>query len=237
MDYPNKFKLTPDQNRSFTKRNFTKLVQNTARFEGVQTTLSQTQMIMDGLGVAGVSIDDSNVIVQVKLGWEFIITHSDPLGFRLEQQLNLIVAKFDSLAPGEVRSGNGSVALGEADDFIPPEINQRQEEAYVAQLLGSQLTTTDRALTLLYHNMRQQIFWDGNKRTAILAANKIMIDGGAGLINVPLDRWPEWNNQIAEYYRTNEMDQIKTWTYENGIQGIKIAKKRRPSQDNGLGLS
>ena len=84
------------------------------------------------------------------------------------------------------------------------------------------MTTTDKALTVMYHNMRQQIFWDGNKRTATLSANKIMIDGGAGLINVPLDKWDQWNELIANYYRTNDMTKIKQWTYDNGIQGLQI---------------
>lgn len=33
--------------------------------------------------------------------------------------------------------------------------------------------------------MRQQLFWDGSKQTAVLSASKIMIDGGTGFINVP----------------------------------------------------
>ena len=78
----------------------------------------------------------------------------------------------------------------------------------------------------MYHNMRQQIFWDGNKRTATLVANKIMIDGGAGLINVPLDKWAKWNELIADFYRTNDMQAVKEWTYQNGIQGLEVRKKK-----------
>ncbi len=38
----------PAENRRFAPSNFTKLVYTNARFEGVNTTLSQTQTIMDG---------------------------------------------------------------------------------------------------------------------------------------------------------------------------------------------
>lgn len=235
MDYPNKFELTPDQNRRFTRMNFTRLVHTTARFEGIQTTLPQTQTIMDGLGVAGVPIDDINTIVQLKRGWEFITAHQEPLDFRMEQHLNQIVAKFDSLEPGGIRSRDGSVTLGEDDYFIPSEIDQLQEKAYVDRLLRSEDTTTDRALTLLYHNMRQQIFRNGNQRTAILAANKVMIDGGAGSINVPLNLWPEWHGLISDYYRTGKMKQIKDWTYQNGIQGLQLTPKNQVGQDKEMG--
>ena len=82
---------------------------------------------------------------------------------------------------------------------------------------------TDKAMTLMYHNMRNQLFWDGNKRTATLAANKLMIDNGAGLINVPLNKWDKWNELISEFYLTGKMDKLKDWTYENGIQGIEFS--------------
>lgn len=66
--YPDKFHLTKEQNRCFTKKNIVRLVFTNSRFEGVNTTLPQTQTIIDGMSAAGVSIDDSNVIVQLKRG-------------------------------------------------------------------------------------------------------------------------------------------------------------------------
>lgn len=52
----------------------------------------------------------------------------------------------------------------------------------------------------MYHNMRQQIFRVDNKRTATFSANKILIDSGAGLIKVPLDKWDKWHELITDYY-------------------------------------
>ncbi|ERL64404.1 hypothetical protein L248_0946 [Schleiferilactobacillus shenzhenensis LY-73] len=70
--------------------------------------------------------------------------------------------------------------------------------------------------------MRQQLFWDGNKRTATLAANKLLIDHGAGLFNVPLNLWPQWNELISAYYQSGDMLAIKQWTYDHGIQGVTL---------------
>lgn len=80
----------------------------------------------------------------------------------------------------------------------------------------------DQALTMMCHNIRQQILGDGNKRTAMISANKIMIDGGAGLLNVPLNQWEHWNNLMIDYYRTNDMTKVKQWTYEYAIQGVEV---------------
>lgn len=40
-----------------------------------------------------------------------------------------------------------------------------------------------------------------------------MIDGGAGLINIPLDKWDQWNDLIANYYRTNDMTEESMLKY------------------------
>lgn len=51
--YMNKYQFTAAENQRFARANFTKLVHTNARFEGVNTTLPQTQTIMDGMSVGG----------------------------------------------------------------------------------------------------------------------------------------------------------------------------------------
>lgn len=222
--YPDKFNLTQEQNRRFAKKNLVRLVFTTSRFEGLNTTLPQTQTIIDGMSAAGVSIDDTNVIVQLKRGWQYVIRENKPLSLNIEQNINLLVARYDSLDPGSFRTRNVTVELGNSNgEWQPPEINLDQERKFFDELMQKDTSITDKAMTLMYHNMRNQLFWDGNKRTATLAANKLMIDNGAGLINVPLNKWDKWNELISEFYLTGKMDKLKDWTYENGIQGIEFS--------------
>ncbi|MDE7050230.1 MAG: Fic family protein [Lactobacillus sp.] len=221
--YPDKFHLTQDQNRRFAKKNLVRLVFTNSRFEGLNTTLPQTQTIIDGMSATGVSIDDTNVIVQLKRAWMYVIKENKPLSLNIEQNINLLVARYDSLDPGSFRTGNVTVELGNnKGDWQPPELNFGEEQKFFDDLMNKDTSITDKAMTLMYHNMRNQLFWDGNKRTATLAANKLMIDHGAGLINVPLDKWDEWNRLISQYYLTNDMRKLKDWTYQNGIQGIEL---------------
>ena len=176
------------------------------------------------MSAAGVSIDDTNVIVQLKRGWQYVIRENKPLSLNIEQNINLLVARYDSLDPGSFRTGNVTVELGNSNgEWQPPEINLDQERKFFDELMQKDSSITDKAMTLMYHNMRNQLFWDGNKRTATLAANKLMIDNGAGLINVPLNKWDKWNELISEFYLTGKMDKLKDWTYENGIQGIEFS--------------
>ena len=225
MQYPDKFHLTQDQNRRFARKNLVRLIFTNSRFEGLTTTLPQTQTIVDGMSAAGVSIDDTNVIVQLKRGWQYIINENKPLSLKIEQNINLLVARYDSLDPGNFRTGEVTVELGNnRGEYKPDSLNYKQEEKFFDELMHSDTSIADKAMTLMYHNMRNQLFWDGNKRTATLAANKLMIDHGAGLINVPLDRWDKWNELISKYYLSGEMNALKDWTYENGIQGVVLNK-------------
>ena len=217
-----KYHLSVEQNKRLARSNLTRLVYVNSRFEGLTTTLQQTQTIIDGLGVDGVSIDDINIIIQLKRGWQYTINSDEGINLDFLKKANKIVALNESLAPGELRTGNGAVSTMKGE-YIPPQVNQEQEELFLTQLLlDKNRTNTDKALTLMYHLMRNQIFWDGNKRTATLAANKIMINSGAGLINVPLDPWPKRNQLISEFYFSGDMEELKQWTYDNGIQGVKL---------------
>lgn len=224
MNLIDKYNMTSDQNRRFARSNFTNLVHTASRFEGVNTTLPQTQTIIDGMSVKGVSTDDINTIVDLKRAWEYVTESTDPFDMNYIKKLNSIAASHDALVPGEFRDANaeGGVNIGSDEQFTPPAFNEEHEQKYFDQLMNSDKSTTDKALTLMYHNMRGQLFWDGNKRTSMLAANKIMIDGGAGLINVPLNQWEDWNKKITDYYKSGDMKEIKNWTYGTGIQGIDM---------------
>lgn len=55
--------------------------------------MPQTQTIIDGLGVDGIPIDDINIIVQLKRGWQFAINEKMLLDLNFEKRLNAIVAR------------------------------------------------------------------------------------------------------------------------------------------------
>lgn len=42
------------------------------------------------MSAAGVSIDDSNVIVQLKRGWQYVIREDKALSLKIEQNINLL---------------------------------------------------------------------------------------------------------------------------------------------------
>lgn len=74
----------------------------------------------------------------------------------------------------------------------------------------------------MLYGMRSQLFWDGNKRTSMLCANKIMIENGAGIIKVPDNKLEEFNRLLTEFYNTNEGTDIEEFIYQYCIDGISF---------------
>ena len=72
------------------------------------------------------------------------------------------------------------------------------------------------------YTMRSQLFWDGNKRTAMLFANHEMIKNGTGMITIPVDIKDEFGEKLIKYYETNDMDELKQFIYEKCIDGISF---------------
>jgi prophage maintenance system killer protein len=70
--------------------------------------------------------------------------------------------------------------------------------------------------------MRGQFFLDGNKRTAMLAANKEMIANGQGVITIPVELITRFTPLLVEYYETGEPDAIKEFIYDNCIDGLEF---------------
>lgn len=68
--------------------------------------------------------------------------------------------------------------------------------------------------------MREQLFWDGNKRTSTIVANKIMIENGNGIIKVSDKDLEKFNVLLSEFYETNDNERIKDFIYNNCIDGI-----------------
>ncbi len=74
----------------------------------------------------------------------------------------------------------------------------------------------------MLYGVRSQLFWDGNKRTSTICANKIMIENGAGIIKVPDNKLEKFNTLLTEFYNTNNNEEIEKFIYENCIDGISF---------------
>ena len=72
----------------------------------------------------------------------------------------------------------------------------------------------------MLYGIKSQLFWDGNKRTSTIVANKIMIKNGNGIIKVPDNKLEEFNILLSDYYNNDNKNEIMQFIYNNCIDGI-----------------
>lgn len=219
MDFKQKYNLTKENNILVAKRNIIDYIWKSAHLEGIAITYPETEVIYEGLAIDGMKISQIIEVVNLKHGWNFILENIDyPLDFRYISQIHKEIGEKVIINPGKIR--NSDVNMGGTS--WKPTLPYREEiEENINKILENK-NVTDKSLTLMLYLMRTQAFYDGNKRTAILAANKIMIENGAGIISIPIEELSTFRKKLIDYYETNNMEDIKNFLYEKCIDGIEI---------------
>ena len=105
-----------------------------------------------------------------------------------------------------------------------PDIPQRYDVVDALDTIGNIENATERAIELMLYIMRTQVFLDGNKRTATLCANRVLIENGAGMLNIRVEDIAEFKEKLIRFYETNHKDEIKAFLFENAINGINISE-------------
>lgn len=65
--------MTVDDNIRLAKKLLVENIYRSIRIEGISMTFSETQTVIDGMSVAGHSIDDINAVNDLKNAWYFIL--------------------------------------------------------------------------------------------------------------------------------------------------------------------
>lgn len=215
----NKYKMTLEQNIFLAKRNLVDNVYANARLEGINITFHQTKTILEGVNVPSLKLDEIQCVLNLRDAWKYVIDNIEE-NFNLDFvcKINEYVSRNESLEWGKLRSGRVEIT---GTEYIPPILDREETQKEIDEILKIE-NETQRAITYMLYGMRKQLFWDGNKRTSTIAANKIMIASGAGIIKVPDNKLEEFNTLLTEFYNTNEMEKISKFIYENCIDGINM---------------
>ena len=215
----NKYNMTLEQNIFLAKRNLVDNIYANARMEGINITFPQTKTILEGVNVPNLKIDEIQCVLNLRDAWKFVIANIDE-EFNTEFicKINEYVARNESLEWGKLRTGRVEIT---GTEYIPEVPDKIQVEKEINDILKIE-NATERAITYMLYGMRSQLFWDGNKRTSTIAANKIMIANGVGIIKVPDNKLEEFNKLLTEFYNTNDMTKISKFIYENCIDGIRM---------------
>ena len=214
-----KYNMTKEQNIFLAKRNIVDSIWRSSHIEGIDVTFPETQQIFDGGNVARLRIDEIQTINNLKHAWLYILNSIDePENLNLLKSINSLVGTNLVDRAGNIR--NYEVRIG-GTNWIP-ELPDEAEVLKKLEELNKIESITERAITIMCYLMRTQFFTDGNKRTSMLFANKIMISNGKGIISIPVEKIEEFGRELTKYYETDNMEDLKNWIYNNAIEGIKF---------------
>lgn len=217
----NKYHLTIEQNIFVVKRNIVDYIWKSANLEGITVTYPDTQTIYDGFSVSGYKLEEINAINNLKKAWYFILEDIDiQLDFAYICKINKVVGEGVFYNAGVIRTTPVNIGGTAWKPNFPIESKIKEELADI--LNNKEITKTELAINIMLWIMRSQMFIDGNKRTAMLVANKIMIENGCGIISIPIEKQNEFYKLLIEYYETNDKKRIVKFIYDKAIDGIDL---------------
>ncbi|MBQ8509618.1 MAG: Fic family protein [Clostridia bacterium] len=220
MKYPDKYRLTADESRFLARKKWDENVYCGMRMENRAVTFPQTKTILSGVNVPGVQLDDIQAVLNMRDAWRFLLGSIDePVNLAYMCRLNEYIARNEALVWGKLRTGKVGIS---GTDYEPPVPVWEEAEAALSAILADGVSDTEKALNVFTWGARGQLFWDGNKRTSLTLANKIMIQAGVGILTVTDRHMEEFNVQLLAYYNTGEAEPLKMFLYQNAIQGIQL---------------
>ena len=218
MTYADRYHLTPEQSCFLAKKKWDENVYCGMKMENRAVTFPQTKTILDGVNVPGVQLDDIQAILNMRDAWRFLIGSIDEdVTLEYVCKLNGFIARNEALEWGKLRTGSVGIS---GTDYLPPVPVEAQVRAEFGAIMAANATATEKALEAFAWGTRGQFFWEGNKRTSMTLANKILVTAGAGILTITDKHMEQFNTLLLDYYDTGEKEALKDFLYENAIQGI-----------------
>ena len=216
--YADRFHMTPEQSLFLAKKKWDENVYCGMRMENRNITFPQIKTILQGVNVPSVQLDDIQAVLNMRDAWRFLLASmAEPLTFEYWCKLNEFIARNEALEWGKLRTGSVGIS---GTDHMPPVPVEVQVRAELEAILNADTPATSKALEAFVWGARGQFFWDGNKRTSMTLANKILVSAGAGILTITDKHMEQFNTLLLDYYNTGEKKALTDFLYENTIQGI-----------------
>lgn len=222
-----KYKLSLKENIFLAKKLLVQSIYDSAKLEGCNVTFPQTETILNGVSVAGLKMSDVEKILNLRDAWEYLFrTIEESITLEYWNKINSFVARNESLDWGVLRYGEVGISGTSYRPTLPIQediINKINTIIYSHKT--DTYSYTERSIDLFLYGCKAQNYWDGNKRTSIIIANKFLIQKGAGILSIPEDDLEQFGVLLSNYYETDERARIKNYLYENAIKGMTINRE------------
>ncbi len=195
-------------NIDFARANLKSNIYDQAILEGIATTFSDIETIIENGKVSGMTATDVQKILNLKHAWEFIMD-KDAVASKTSYSILCYIAGLVNEGfytyGGRIRSV--SVSIG-GTTYVPPMPIEFVVEEKIEEILNKKEEPAEIAIELCLYCMKRQIFNDGNKRAAVIFANHFLISKGAGLLVIPWNRVPDFKKLLVLYYEDRDNGEI-----------------------------
>ena len=207
-------------NIDFARKHLVDTIYKQAILEGIATTYADTETIIEGGKVNNMTANDVLKVVNLKHAWEFILNKdviTSPTNFALLCEINKFIEEGFYYNAGRIRSTPVSIGGTNWKPELPIESLIKEE---LQDIFDSDIDIVDKAIELLLFVMKKQIFIDGNKRTAVIFANHLLISKAKGLIVIPNEKVEEYKKLLISYYEGKDEKSIKDFLKKFGYMKI-----------------
>ena len=214
-------RLSLEDNIFLAKRNLVDSIWKEARLEGIAVTYPQTADVLEGRVVADLSLEQNLALNNLKQAWRYVLDEPHDIDFEALMRLNLLIGQGGVVRyAGELREG--LVRIG-GTSFVPPVPDETLARDEFSQILALE-DALMRALFAFAWVCRTQLFRDGNKRTAQLIANDILVHAGEGILAVPVEMQGEFFQLLVSFYESNVPDALIAFLQDHCIEKPAIGR-------------
>lgn len=179
------------------------LVYDAAALEGSPYTFPEVQTLVDGITVGGHRLEDERLVLNLRRAWEALFTLVLSGQFAVTKeifcQLHAQVAFEEALTWGVFRTG--SVEVAGTTNYVAP-LSDQLDKIFNRGIaaLDTLSNPYHRALNIFLFGAYHQFFFDGNKRTARLMMNGLLLARGFDVISISARRRLEFNEKMVRFY-------------------------------------
>ncbi len=193
------------QNLFIAKKLLSELIYNHAYVEGCNVTFPQAETILEGMKVSNVSVNDIQTVINLRDAYRFVLGQIEEAGGPVIDldyicEVHSNVSRNEAIAWGSLRTGR----VGVSGTTYEPPIPEEGEVIEYLKNINEIDNPLERAVTYFISSTKRQLFWDGNKRVAIIVANAILISNGCGVFSINEDNTERYNELLKSFYDSDE---------------------------------
>lgn len=211
--------MSQEENIFCAKRIMVDSIYKQANLEGISVTYAQTIDILNDVNVSNLKPTDIGKVCCLRDGWKYLLENiNQNMDLVFLEKIHELIARFDVNYKYLGVPRYEEVIVGGTD--WRPEIPDFDKFHFELQKYMEIPCVTDRALKTGFFIMRTQPFKDGNKRVGSFAINKILIENGKGIFNVPVKEDGNFKKMLVQFYKSNDMEPLLEFSHNNCLTGV-----------------